>query len=464
MPGLAETVTFLDRLKDFGFRFATMGGVSIGIEDLEIPAEKQELLTEADARVFQDELKHILLYQHACFNSPVWFNVGIEEKPQCSACFINSVEDTLESILELAKTEGMLFKYGSGAGSNLSRLRSSKEMLSTGGKPSGPVSFMRGYDAFANVIKSGGKTRRAAKMQILDCDHPDVEEFIWCKAKEEKKAHALIDAGYDGSVNGEAYQSVFFQNSNLSVRETDDFMRAVENDALWRFRARASDDRDERVQAQGLAAHRLEQLVAGQALRIRRERVAQARQQVGPAPHLVDRPGQRRRGGLVAGHHQGHQLLDDLLVVHGLAVLVARGDQQAADVLPRLAGASLVDLLVEEAVHLGHEAPEAPPRREEAVAQEGEAREHQYEEVAQGFHIESPGSRFHVLVSPATVLAANAVVYVGHFRLSLRMRGVTKISSSALLLLFLVSRNNAPKPGMSPRNGTLVTSVDLSNS
>jgi len=208
--------------------------------------------TDADLRAFSDDLCHLLVNQHLAFNSPVWFNVGIEKKPQCSACFINSVEDTLESILELAKTEGMLFKYGSGAGSNLSRLRSSKEMLSTGGKPSGPVSFMRGYDAFANVIKSGGKTRRAAKMQILDCDHPDVDEFIWCKAKEEKKAHALIDAGYDGSVNGEAYQSVFFQNSNLSVRVTDDFMRAVENDALWRFRARASDGHIGEVRARDL--------------------------------------------------------------------------------------------------------------------------------------------------------------------------------------------------------------------
>ncbi|NUN51663.1 MAG: vitamin B12-dependent ribonucleotide reductase, partial [Planctomycetaceae bacterium] len=196
--------------------------------------------TEEDLKAFSDDLCHLLVNQYLAFNSPVWFNVGIEKKPQCSACFINSVDDTLESILELAKTEGKLFKYGSGAGSNLSKLRSSREMLSTGGKPSGPVSFMRGYDAFANVIKSGGKTRRAAKMQILDCDHPDVEEFIWCKSREEKKAHALIDAGYDGAVNGEAYQSVFFQNSNLSVRVTDEFMQAVENDALWHFTARTS--------------------------------------------------------------------------------------------------------------------------------------------------------------------------------------------------------------------------------
>jgi ribonucleoside-diphosphate reductase alpha chain len=211
--------------------------------------------SEEDLQAFSGDLCHLLVNQHLAFNSPVWFNVGIEKKPQCSACFINSVEDTLDSILELAKTEGMLFKYGSGAGSNLSRLRSSKEMLSTGGKPSGPVSFMRGYDAFANVIKSGGKTRRAAKMQILDCDHPDVDEFIGCKAREEKKAHALIDAGYDGSVNGEAYQSVFFQNSNLSVRVTDEFMKAVEADGTWTTRARTSGKPVDELRARDLYHH-----------------------------------------------------------------------------------------------------------------------------------------------------------------------------------------------------------------
>ncbi len=196
--------------------------------------------SEEDLQAFSDDLCFLLVNQYLAFNSPVWFNVGIEKKPQCSACFINSVQDTLESILELAKTEGMLFKYGSGAGSNLSRLRSSREMLSTGGRPSGPVSFMRGYDAFANVIKSGGKTRRAAKMQILDCDHPDVLEFVWCKSREEKKAHALIDAGYDGSVNGDAYGSVFFQNSNLSVRVSDAFMKAVDRNGSWCTTARTS--------------------------------------------------------------------------------------------------------------------------------------------------------------------------------------------------------------------------------
>jgi ribonucleoside-diphosphate reductase alpha chain len=189
--------------------------------------------SEADADTFLAELTHILVHQKACFNSPVWFNVGVEPRPQCSACFINSVQDTMDSILSLAKTEGMLFKYGSGTGTNLSPLRSSKEKLSTGGTPSGPVSFMKGFDAFAGVIRSGGRTRRAAKMVILNADHPDIEEFIRCKADEERKAWALIDSGYDGSFNGEAYASIFFQNSNNSVRVSDDFMRAYEQDGDW---------------------------------------------------------------------------------------------------------------------------------------------------------------------------------------------------------------------------------------
>lgn len=189
-------------------------------------------LSEADAEVFEAELTSMLVNQRAAFNSPVWFNVGIAKQPQCSACFINSVHDDMRSILGLAVTEGMLFKYGSGAGSNLSCLRSSKEKLgSSSGFSSGPVSFMRGYDAFAGVIKSGGKTRRAAKMVILDVDHPDVLEFTWCKAKEEKKAHALIDAGYDGAYTGEAYGSISFQNANNSVRVTNEFMTAVEQNA-----------------------------------------------------------------------------------------------------------------------------------------------------------------------------------------------------------------------------------------
>ncbi len=189
--------------------------------------------SEDDLQAFSDDLKHLLLYQKAAFNSPVWFNCGIEPHPQVSACFINSVQDTMDAILTLAHTEGMLFKYGSGTGSNLSPIRSSRELLAGGGTASGPVSFMKGFDAFAGVIKSGGKTRRAAKMVILNADHPDIVEFINCKVEEEKKAWALIDAGYDGSFTGPAYASVFFQNSNNSVRVTDDFMRAVLDDKEW---------------------------------------------------------------------------------------------------------------------------------------------------------------------------------------------------------------------------------------
>jgi len=192
---------------------------------------------DEDLQAFSDDLKHILVYQKAAFNSPVWFNCGFEKAPQCSACFINSVQDTMDSILTLARTEGMLFKFGSGTGTNLSPIRSSKELLAGGGTASGPVSFMKGYDAFAGVIKSGGKTRRAAKMVILNADHPDIVEFINCKVEEEKKAWALIDAGYDGSFTGPAYSSVFFQNSNNSVRVTDDFMRAVLDDSTWDTKA-----------------------------------------------------------------------------------------------------------------------------------------------------------------------------------------------------------------------------------
>jgi ribonucleoside-diphosphate reductase alpha chain len=214
--------------------------------------------TSEDGATFHDELVHILVRQYAAFNSPVWFNVGCDRiepnsdarnwhwnpqtrqvefgvtgysKPQCSACFINSVKDSLDSILTLAKTEGMLFKWGSGTGTNLSPLRSSTEGLSGGGTASGPLSFMRGFDAFAGVIKSGGKTRRAAKMVILNVDHPDIVEFIECKQKEEAKAHALVAMGYDGShPDSDAYSSIFFQNANNSVRVTDDFMYAVIRD------------------------------------------------------------------------------------------------------------------------------------------------------------------------------------------------------------------------------------------
>ncbi len=202
---------------------------------------------EADA--FESELRYLLVNQYAAFNSPVWFNVGVEAKPQCSACFINSVEDTMESIMDLATREALLFKWGSGTGSNLSTLRSSREALSGGGTPSGPVSFMRGYDAFANVIKSGGKTRRAAKMIILNAEHPDIMEFVWCKAKEERKAWSLIAAGYDGSLNGDAYSSVAFQNANHSVRVSDDFMQAVADDAGYWTRAVTTNEPVEELRA-----------------------------------------------------------------------------------------------------------------------------------------------------------------------------------------------------------------------
>ncbi len=221
--------------------------------------------TNEDAATFHDELVHLLIRQHVAFNSPVWFNVGCERvepksdasnwhwnsttqqvefgvtgytRPQCSACFINSVKDSLDSILTLAKTEGMLFKWGSGTGTNLSPLRSSTETLSGGGTASGPLSFMKGFDAFAGVIKSGGKTRRAAKMVILNIDHPDIVDFIECKSKEEAKAHALVAQGYDGShPDSDAYSSIFFQNANNSVRVTDDFMVAVMRDTDFSTRA-----------------------------------------------------------------------------------------------------------------------------------------------------------------------------------------------------------------------------------
>ena len=191
---------------------------------------------EEDAHSFRDELTHILLHQKASFNSPVWFNCGIEEKPQCSACFILSVDDTMESILDWYRKEGIIFKGGSGSGVNLSKIRSSKEQLAGGGTASGPVSFMKAADASAGVIKSGGKTRRAAKMVVLNVDHPDIEEFVNFKVEDEKKAWALIEAGYDSSLDGPAYGSVFFQNANNSVRVTDAFMQAVQEDRDWKTR------------------------------------------------------------------------------------------------------------------------------------------------------------------------------------------------------------------------------------
>ena len=193
--------------------------------------------TDEDADTFHDELVHIILHQKATFNSPVWFNAGVEEKPQCSACFILAVEDSMESILDWCKTEGMIFKGGSGAGVNLSKIRSSQEMLSSGGQASGPVSFMRAADSVAGSIKSGGKTRRAAKMVVLDIDHPDVVEFILCKANEERKAYALGDAGWDMSLNGDAWSSIQFQNANNSVRVTDEFLKAYEEDQDWGLRS-----------------------------------------------------------------------------------------------------------------------------------------------------------------------------------------------------------------------------------
>ncbi len=196
--------------------------------------------SEEDAANWSEELRYLLVTQQASFNSPVWFNIGVPgRQQQGSACFINSVQDSMESILELVKTEGMLFKFGSGTGTNLSVLRSSKEQLSGGGTASGPVSFMKGYDSFAGSIKSGGTTRRAAKMVILNSDHPDILEFIRCKAEEEKKAWALIEAGYNVGFNvtGGAYDSVQFQNANNSVRVSDEFMQAVEGDKKWETKA-----------------------------------------------------------------------------------------------------------------------------------------------------------------------------------------------------------------------------------
>jgi ribonucleoside-diphosphate reductase alpha chain len=192
--------------------------------------------SRADRDAFHAELTHLLLFQKASFNSPVYFNVGIEERPQCSACFILKVEDNMESILNWYRNEGMIFKGGSGSGVNLSALRSCREPLSSGGTASGPLSFMKAADASAGVIKSGGKTRRAAKMVVLNIDHPDIVDFIKCKVEEERKAHALIAAGYDSSLDGPAYGSVFFQNANNSVRVTDEFMHAVVNDAEWATR------------------------------------------------------------------------------------------------------------------------------------------------------------------------------------------------------------------------------------
>ncbi|HSS61671.1 MAG TPA: vitamin B12-dependent ribonucleotide reductase [Candidatus Limnocylindrales bacterium] len=228
-PGSPERETsvrqIIDRVVDTLARWGREGGY---------------FASEEDAENWSEDLRYLLVAQHASFNSPVWFNIGVPgRQQQASACFINSVQDSMESILDLAKTEGMLFKFGSGTGTNLSVLRSSREQLSGGGTASGPVSFMKGYDSFAGSIKSGGTTRRAAKMVILNADHPDVMDFIHSKADEEKKAWALIEAGYNAGFNvpGGAYDSVQFQNANHSVRVTDDFMRAVIDDKEWKTKA-----------------------------------------------------------------------------------------------------------------------------------------------------------------------------------------------------------------------------------
>src|SRR2546423_574 len=209
--------------------------------------------TGEDAAIFSDELKYLMIHQHASFNSPVWFNIGVPGIPQqASACFIVSVEDSMSSILDWFKTEGVIFKGGSGSGINVSTIRSSKEHLSGGGLASGPVSFMRGADSVAGSSKAGGTTRRAAKMVVLNTDQPDVREFIWCKAKEERKAWALGEQGYDMGLNGEAWQSIQFQNANNSVRATDDFMRAALSDQEWALKAVSTGETLETVKAREL--------------------------------------------------------------------------------------------------------------------------------------------------------------------------------------------------------------------
>ncbi len=206
-----------------------------------------------EQETFVAELKHLLVNQKAAFNSPVWFNIGVADTPQqSSACFILSVDDTIDDILEWYVEEGKIFKGGSGAGVNLSRIRASTETVSGGGEPSGPVSFMRGADASAGAIKSGGKTRRAAKMVILDADHPDIEDFIWTKAREERKARALSDAGFDMTLDGADSFSVQYQNANNSVRVTDAFMAAVEADGTWDLLARTTGEVVRTVQARDL--------------------------------------------------------------------------------------------------------------------------------------------------------------------------------------------------------------------
>src|SRR5215475_13301153 len=213
----------IDRVADTITRWGTEGGYFVD---------------DAEAEAFNAELKYLLITQKAAFNSPVWFNIGVPGVPQqASACFILSVDDAMDSILNWYREEGVIFKGGSGAGVNLSRIRSSVELLKGGGTASGPVSFMRGADSSAGTIKSGGKTRRAAKMVILDTSHPDIEEFIWCKALEERKARVLEQAGFDMDLDGRDSHSIQYQNANNSVRVTDEFMQAVLDDDEWQLRA-----------------------------------------------------------------------------------------------------------------------------------------------------------------------------------------------------------------------------------
>src|SRR5688500_17611630 len=208
---------------------------------------------DAEAAIFSDELKYLIVHQRAAFNSPVWFNIGVSDTPQqASACFILAVEDQMKSILNWYTEEGVIFQGGSGAGVNISKIRSSKELLKGGGTASGPVSFMRGADASAGTIKSGGKTRRAAKMVILNVDHPDIQDFIWCKAVEERKARVLRDAGFDMDLDGKDSHSTQYQNANNSVRVTDEFMRAFEQDQDWKLKAVLSGETVESTRARDL--------------------------------------------------------------------------------------------------------------------------------------------------------------------------------------------------------------------
>ena len=252
--------------------------------------------TDVARDAFRDDLTHLLVEQKMSFNSPVWFNVGVQEKPQCSACFINSVQDNMESIMNLTQDRRDAFQVGVGTGTNFSAIRGSHEPLSGGGIASGPVSFMKGFDAFAGVIKSGGKTRRAAKMVILNVDHPDIVDFVDSKMREERKAHVLIEQGYDNAIDGEAYSSVFFQNANHSVRVTDEFMQAVEDDRDWWTRNVTDGSPAEKLRARELL---LQHRGIGLALRRSRHAVRFDRK---PLAHLQD--------------HGAHQCVESVLRIH----------------------------------------------------------------------------------------------------------------------------------------------------